>query len=212
MKDGLKLAALYAHGCRTATMYKINRTLSNFVKYGTNKKDTENSMKKLISYAWYKIIANQNNIDSKDVFSELVVRAHWTGNSLSKLIYKKEKSLFPFHNFAVLEWGHEKKNSLHYINQCKVSVGKVERLEHGTVLIKSYSIIRSVDGFSLSKSSEGIKIKKGFLDGVNKGDWITFHFGTGREIITKKQADFILKKTQESVKLFNKMQSKESHK
>lgn len=200
--EGLKLAALYSYNCRKAQKLKINQLLLEFIKKGTNQEKAIRGLKKLISYTWYRIIVSRAG--TKDPFDERVVRAYWVGNELSEPIGKKESFLFPFHNFTILVPLDSYKPSPIAINECKISVGKVEKVEGKILFVRCRSIVRENNKFLLANSAERKKVERRFINKVKKGDWITFHYSIGREVVSEEDANLLYQKTKEAIKLFNK--------
>lgn len=202
MSNGLKLGALYSYGCKMAERLKINPLLLEFIKNGTRKDTVRKYLEKLNSGAYYRIIASENNI--KDIFDPSVVRAYWTGNNLTKLIQQNGHSLLLFHNFTVLESIFRASNV--GPDNCKISVAQVEEVKDESALVYHLSLIKDGEKFFWANAPTLKPINIGFLDEdeVKKGDWITYHFGIGREKLKKEDADFLIKKTNEAIELFNK--------
>jgi len=194
--EGLKLAALYSYDCRKARMFRINELLAKFIKTGEEQERTVEALKKLVSYAWYCLIAKNNEI--KDPFVEEVVGAYWTGNDLTKLISVQGKNLFLFHNFTVLT---SPMPDLISRDECKSSWGMIKEATEDDLMVDYEALIWQNDKFSLEDRE--IRIKKGFLDRVQVNNWISFHVGLGRQILTEEQVLVLHNKTKEAIELFN---------
>jgi hypothetical protein len=153
-------------------------------------------LKKLTSYNWYCLIAKNANI--KDPFDEDIVRAYWTGNSLTELISVGGKDLLLFHNFTVLA---SPMPDLSFSDECKVSWAMVKKVTNEELLI-DYEALTWQDGrFDLVDREK--EIKRGFLKYVRVNDWLSFHVGFGREILTEEQVLLLNNKTEEAIELFN---------
>ncbi len=200
MNTGLKLGALYSYGCKMAERLKSNQLLLEFIKNGTGRKVTEECLQKLISYAYYRAIASENNV--RDAFDISVVRAYWTGNNLTKLIQQNDHSLLLFHNFTVLESIFRALES--DPDNCKISVAEVEDVQDKSISVNHRQLIRKGNKFFLADTPILKKIDVGFIDKVKRGDWITYHFGIGREKLNNEEANFLINKTKEAIKIFNK--------
>jgi len=194
--EGLKLGALYSYDCQRAKMLKISELLAEFIGTGKNHDEVAESLKKLTSYKYYCLIANLNSI--KDPFAEEVVKAYWIGNDLTKTISVDRKSLFLFHNFTVLT---SPMPDLTSRDECKVSWGVIKKVLDEGLIVGYEALIWQNDRFSLEDRE--IEIKKGFLGEVQINDWISFHVGLGREMLTEGQVSLLHNKTDEAIKLFN---------
>ncbi len=194
--EGLKLGALYSYDCRKAKVFQINELLAKFIKTGKGQKETAEALKKLVSYNWYCLIAENNEI--KDPFAEEIVRAYWIGNDLTKLISVQGKNLFLFHNFTVLT---NPMPDLISRDECKTSWGTIEKLTDEGLIVDYEALIWQDNRFSLVDRK--IEIKKGFLEEVRINDWISFHVNLGRETLAEEQMLLLHNKTKEAIELFN---------
>jgi hypothetical protein len=199
--EGLQIAALYSYDCLSARKAG-NPALSEFVKKNKNKDEVKKILEKLIPYTWYKLIAKENNIG--DPFDKSVVEAYWTGNKLLKKIKKEGSFLFPFHNFTVLKPPHNGDLGLSAMDDCKISLGRVDQIRRARLLISYYPLILRNGNMRLADFLRVKEIKKGFLGEVKVGDWITFHYGIGRETLKKKQGLAFYKRSRRAVELFNR--------
>ena len=194
--QGLKLAALYSYDCRKARMLKMNEILAQFIATGMNPKKTAEVLKKLVSYDWYRLIAENNGMP--DPFSGKTVQAYWTGNDLTKSISLQGKDLFLFHNFTVLT---SPMPDLISRDHCKISLGVVDDINGENLLVSYDALIFKENKFELERQKT--KIKKGFLWKVRKSDWIIFHVGIARKLATKEEMTSLCEKTIQAIKLFN---------
>lgn len=200
--EGLQIAALYSYDCQKAKRLKINPLLLEFLQKGTNQNKVAQNLEKLVSYAWYKIIASYNNI--QDPFDEEVVRAYWTGNGLLKIIRKGKAVLFPFHNFTVLNSFHNQLSDLAAVDEDKISLGRIDEIKGTKMLVSYYPLILRNGNVRLADFLRVKEIKRGFLGEVKVGDWITFHYGIGRKILGKKKGLAFYKRSRRAVELFNR--------
>ncbi|MDP2947275.1 MAG: hypothetical protein Q8N88_04105 [Nanoarchaeota archaeon] len=194
--EGLKLGALYSYDCGKAKMLKINGILARFIATRMDSEKTAEALRKLISYDWYRLIAQNSGI--ADFFSEEIVQAYWTGNDLTKSISLQGKELFLFHNFTVLT---SPMPDLISRNNCKMSLGVVDNI-NGENLLVSYDALVSKEG-KLELERQKITIKKGFLQEVRETDWIFFHVGIARKLATQKEMTSLCEKTIQAIRLFN---------
>lgn len=201
--EGLKLAALYSFGCRKAEMLKINFLLADFIIAGTNRNAVEENLKKLLSYAWYQIIASRNKI--KDPFDKRVVATYWIGGRLLKRIRGKDgRVLLPFHNFTVLG-AHNQEQNLKDVDNCKVSIGRIERIEGDNFSVSYYPLIERNGNILLADFYQPLVISnKGFVHDAEIGEWVTFHYRVAREILPYRKAKQFYFQSVKAVELFNK--------
>lgn len=194
--EGLKLGALYSYDCQKARMLRINELLLKFIQTGENREKVAELLKKLVSYNWYCLIAKNNDI--KDPFAEEVVRAYWTGNDLTKLISVGGKNLFLFHNFTVLV---SPMSDLTSRDECKISWGMIKEATDEELIVDYEALVQEGNRFGLTDRK--IETKKGFLEEVRINDWISFHVGLGRKILTEGQVLLLHNKTKQAIELFN---------
>lgn len=208
--EGLKLAALYSYGCQKAERLKINDLLSDFIIAGTNRDVVEENLKKLLSYAWYQIIARSNKI--KDPFDERVVRTYWTGSRLLRKIRGKDgRVLLPFHNFTVLG-AHNQEQSLRDLDNCKVSIGRIEKMEGDNFSLSYYPLIERNGNILLADFYQPLLISnRGFVHDAKIGEWVTSHYRVARQILSYKKAKQFYFRSLEAVELFNKSAKKAPH-
>lgn len=195
--------------------------------------DKEKTMEELKKfhphYAYLSLIARENQ---KQPFDEDVVRAFWTGNSLLENVSHESlkrfitEELFPKNHPRAEELRtnlpegmvpHHSFNSL-YINfvtdkvekstknfdSCCVLPGKVLSVSENNLQIERYSI---EDGPSIGKKQENILIDFNgtrFIDSVQEGDVISVHWGMAIELLTREQADSILKYTKRNADILRK--------
>jgi len=187
------LAALYAYGaCHKAKELEVFDLLSKLLSEPDSKNpkvllELRKRLKKLKPYPYYQLIAERNNISNP--LSEEVVRAYWIGNDLLEKFSAREN---PHHNFCILKdaeiyskdfgWDIIIKN----INLCRVSWGKVVRVDD---LIEVEANLLGYKSGKIFETNLKIKIKKGFLKNIQKGDFISFHWMEAREIISEQQKD-----------------------
>jgi len=187
------LAALYAYGaCQKAKELKVFDLLSKLLFESDSKNpkvllELKKRLKELKPYPYYKLIAERDNISNP--LSEEVVRAYWIGNDLLEKFSAREN---PHHNFCILKdaeiyskdfgWDIIIKN----INLCRVSWGRVVRVDD---LIEVEASLLGYKSGKIFETNLKIKIKKGFLKNIQKGDFISFHWMEAREIISEQQKD-----------------------
>jgi hypothetical protein len=116
---------------------------------------------------------------------------------------KGDGFLFPFHNFTIFKHNDKSSRNIKDINDCKISVGRIVENRGDKLLVAQRPIIWEFGKFLLGGFSE-IETEKGFVDEVKKGNWMSSHYGIGRQILSEKEADCLIKKTEEAIDLFNK--------
>lgn len=201
---GLKLGALYSYKCPRSEELGFNQALLEFIKNGTEPEKVKKYLESLLSHAYYRIIASQNNI--KDIFDPRVVQAYWTGNELTRVIKGDDSALLPFHNFTALEAIFRKLNP--DPDNCKVSVALIKRIEEERIFIDHRPLIRKGNKFFWVNELEEREIEKGFVSNIEIGKWITYHWGIARENISEKDAAEIINRTKQATELFNENSSR----
>ncbi|PIP18189.1 MAG: hypothetical protein COY82_02190 [Parcubacteria group bacterium CG_4_10_14_0_8_um_filter_35_7] len=224
MENGLQIAAAFSYGCGRANYLGISSLLKKFIfsQEGKIEKEVRNSLKRLASYPYYKLIALASEID--DPFDLRVVKAHWIGNDLLEKISREHiKELIKDKSLREIGWTKElivysmprlasdrflAHHNFYAIsellkfpvliekgrNNCWIIGGKVVKAEKNELIIKCHSLI--FDGeFRIGRVREE-KIKRGFLRNVKAGDLIASHFGEARFIINGKDLENLIKYTQ----------------
>lgn len=200
--EGEKLAARFSHNCWKARMKGICDLLKNFAENGTNHEEAVQNLQKLDSFAWYKIVASQNDID--DPFDIRVVKAYWIGDDdLIKKIEHDGRILLPFHNYTIFEYVHC--SDLKEIDKCKVSVARAWKVEKSTINVRHRSIIWKGKEILLAKP-ELIPINRDFIHEIVKEEWITYHEGGAILKIMEEDAIKLIRRTEKAIKLFNEQQ------
>lgn len=188
------------------------------------------------AYPYLLFIARANNI--MDPFDKRVVEAYWIGNELLERIDKKlfydwcynrygkttDKRLIkilvgkvpmgalPHHSFHVFNSylrNQHFSDLLYFINQCRISNGKVINIDGPKVEVEYRPIILGLTGLSLGDLEEKTVLTKindkSFVSSIKVGDQITFHWGWACEIISNSRAVKLEKYTSSQLKLFNQM-------
>jgi hypothetical protein len=164
------------------------------------------------------LIARVNGI--ADPFDERVVDAYWIGNPLletvevrqlyDSLLERYGKQLQgktrdwvlgkapagarPHHNFHVFDVHSrvgELENTLHTMDQCRISWGKVLRVEGHELLVERAPLVISDGKLALGLAAPERVARqvdgKGFADDARPGDWVTVHWSWACEVITAQQ-------------------------
>ncbi len=201
--EGEKLATLYVIGCPSRG---DDRVLVDFLENNKRRSEALKILKALDPPKWFKLIARENGID--DIWDERIVRALWTGNDLTKEMEYKGRIVLPFHNFDILE-----PSPIDYslIDSHKVSGAKVLKIikETEEFLVEYRALVWQHDKFILNKQLKRRKVKiGGRAKKARPEDFISFHFGSAREILEEKDLNFLIKKTEEAISLFNRSSDK----
>ena len=205
--EGEKLAARFSCNCWTARVKKFQELLREFARNGANREKSIVVLQKLVSFAWYQIIARQNNVD--DLFDAKIVMAYWMGDeNLVKPIGSEKNIILPFHNFTVLEDVHRYSDTITIddVDRCKVSVGRVNDVGENQIKIDHQALIRQGGEFSLAQDTEIISVEMGFVKSVKMGDWVVYHEGIAIDILPEKEALTLVRRTKEAIELFNLQQ------
>ena len=167
---------------------------------------------------YLRLIARENDI--ADPFDERVVEAYWLGNGLldrvevrqlydalaerfGKQLQGKMRDLVlnkapagarPHHNFHVFdvhsrvgELGH----SLMTMDQCRVSWGRVERVEGMELVVKRQPLTLFEGRLALGpEQPERVTRQidgRGFVDDAQPGDWVSLHWSWVCEVLSPRQ-------------------------
>lgn len=183
---------------------------------------------------YLQLIARANGIS--DPFDERVVDAYWIGNSLLERVevrqlydhlderFKKQlqgrtrdwvlgkapAGARPHHNFHVFDVHSrtgELENTLHTMDQCRVSWGKVVETAGPELVVERQPLI-VLDGKltlgpaareRVSRQIEG----RGFADTTQVGDWVTVHWSWVCEVISPRQQANLARYTDDHLRLAN---------
>ncbi|HEY0583248.1 MAG TPA: DUF6390 family protein [Chloroflexota bacterium] len=183
---------------------------------------------------YLQLIARANRI--ADPFDPRVVEAYWIGNQLldgvevrqlydhlserfGKQLQGRTRDLIlgkapagarPHHSFHVLDVHSrlgELEHSLHTLDNCRVSWGRVERVESGELvvarspleLVAGKLVLGGPQTESVTRQIEG----RGFADGAQAGDWISVHWGWACEVLTAAQVAHLDRYTRHNLAIAN---------
>lgn len=183
---------------------------------------------------YLQLIARANGIP--DPFHERVVEAYWIGNPLLdgvevRQLYDSLAERFgkqlqgrtrdwvlgkapagarPHHNFHVFDVHSrvgELENTLQTMDQCRVSWGKVVRLEGPELLVERQPLLL-VDGELTLGAAEPVRIARqidgrGFVDDPHPGDWVSLHWSWACEVLTTAQQARLAQETAYHLRLAN---------
>jgi hypothetical protein len=167
---------------------------------------------------YLQLIARANGIP--DPFDARVVDAYWIGNALldqvevrqlydallarfgkqlqgrmrAHVLGKAPAGARPHHSFHVLDVHSrvgELEHSLETMDQCRVSWGRVARVEGGELVVERQPLVLQDGRLELGPSrSERVTRQmdgRGFADQAQPGDWVTLHWGWVCEVIDERQ-------------------------
>ena len=167
---------------------------------------------------YLQLIARVNGI--ADPFDERVVDAYWIGNPLLErvevrqlydhLLERFDKQLQgatrdwvlgkapagarPHHNFHVFDIHSrvgELENSLHTLDQCRVSWAKVVRVDGAELVIERNPLVIDEGRLTLGEAIQERATRqvdgRGFADDARPGDWVTVHWSWICEVISDRQ-------------------------
>ncbi len=118
----------------------------------------------------------------------------------------------PHHNFHVFNVWQRTGNwdvmhTLSSMDLCRISWGRVIRIKNSVLEVAYQPLI--LEGDYLTLGEEKIKQVnyqiggKSFLGQVQKGDWISLHWGFACEVLSELQVAYLKKYTQENIRLVN---------
>jgi hypothetical protein len=167
---------------------------------------------------YLQLIARANNL--ADPFDARVVEAYWLGNELldgvevrqlydallerfGKQLEGRTRELVlgkapagarPHHSFHVLDVHSrvgELENSLETMDACRVSSGRVVRLEGAEAIVERRPLVLQAGRLALGPARIERVLRqlegRGFADDAQAGDWVTLHWGWVCEVIDDRQ-------------------------
>jgi hypothetical protein len=167
---------------------------------------------------YLQLIARANAI--QDAFDARVVEAYWLGNELLEhvevrqlydamlerfgrklqgrtrelVLGKAPAGARPHHSFHVLDVHSrvgEMDTTLGTLDACRISWGRVLRLEGGEVVVERQPLVPNVRKLSLGPPTEERFARQidghGFADDAAVGDWVSLHWGWVCEVLTPRQ-------------------------
>jgi hypothetical protein len=167
---------------------------------------------------YLRLIAHSNGI--ADPFDDRVVEAYWLGNDLlntvevrqlydslrqrfAKQLQGRTRDLVlgkapagarPHHSFHVLDVYSrvgELGQSLHVLDQCRVSWARVERFEGGEILVQRQPLALRGGKLVLAEPVAERALRqvegRGFVDDAQPDDWVALHWGWVCELLTSRQ-------------------------
>jgi hypothetical protein len=196
-----------------------NRTLFDYAIAGATDEGLQQLLVQFTGAVPYlKLIAHANGL--ADPFDARVVEAYWLGNDLLEhvemrqlhaslaerfgkqlrgrtrdlVLGKAPAGARPHHSFHVLDVHSrvgELPMSLHTLESCRVSWGKVQQVDSGELLVHRPPLVLRDQKLILAEPKlervtrqvEG----RGFADAAQPGDWVSLHWGWVCEVITNRQ-------------------------
>ncbi len=167
---------------------------------------------------YLQLIARANGI--ADPFDPRVVEAYWLGNELLKgvevrqlhdallarfgaqlqgrtrelVLGKAPAGARPHHNFHVLDVHSrvgELDHSLATLDNCRISWGKVQRVDGGELVVERQPVVQREGKLVLAAARPERAARqidgRGFADGAQAGDWVSLHWGWACEVLTERQ-------------------------
>jgi len=205
--EGEKLAARFSHNCWKIRMRGHCDLLKDFARKGAKRDESVHVLKALDSFAYYKIIASQNNIS--DPFDLRVVKAYWFGDDdLVRKIENNDQVFLPFHNYTII-LDHIHHSALEEIDRCKVSVAKVWEVKESCINVR-HTAINQKENKIIFVEPRLDSINRGFVDDIIKREWIAYHEGEAIQKIEKEEAIKLVNRTKDAIKLFNEQTASKS--
>lgn len=173
------------------------------------------TLEKLEPSLFYRLIGKMNGVNSP--FNLKVVKAHWLGNNLLETIKREHIEAISrtyliklsdfiggkaHHNFSVI-WPTKKTENIpiEKVDECLVKPGKVIEVKQKTILVETISLFREKKKIYLKDSTQ--ELSREVLRGlINFDDWVSIHFGTAREKISRNCAQNLIEITKEAISFF----------
>jgi hypothetical protein len=183
---------------------------------------------------YLQLIARENGI--ADPFDERVVEAYWIGNALLEhvevrqlhdalaerfgkqlqgrtrdwVLGKAPAGARPHHNFHVFDVHSrvgELENTIGTMDSCRISWGRVLRVEGGELLVERQPLVLR-DGALVLGEPEDVRALRqidgrGFADDAAPGDWVTLHWNWVCEVITPSQQAALARYTAHQLRIAN---------
>ena len=186
------------------------------------------------AYPYLQLISRANGI--RDPFDERVVEAYWIGNELLAgvevrqlhdalaerfgkqltgrtrdwVLGKAPAGARPHHNFHVFDIHSrvgELDHSLTTMDQCRVSWGKVARVEGAELVVERQPLILAEGKLALGPVALERVVRqvegRGFADSAQPGDWVSLHWSWVCEVLTPNQRANLARYTDDHVRLAN---------
>lgn len=229
-KSGLEQVARYSlkpHELKICTPEEGYNTIYRWLAKGNVEEQAVIKIlrKRKVAYSYLQLIAKENNIG--EPFNSKVTEAYWIGNefldsvssvSFREMIERKftEKDLlsekearlrlrrigkdaFPHHNFHVLVVGSVTGNvssKLKSLELCRISWGEVRKVKKNKVRVE----IPNLNNDAGQQEIEYDRIITGELE---KGDFVTTHWGKVCERITSQQKERLEKYTKQALDILS---------
>jgi hypothetical protein len=183
---------------------------------------------------YLQLIARANGI--ADPFDDPVVEAYWLGNDLlagveARQLYDDLRERFrtqltgktldlvvgkvpagakPHHNFHVFDVhsrAGQLEHSLATMDQCRVSWGRVVRVEGPLLVVERQPLLLTGGKLALGPA-ETIRVARqfegrGFADAAAPGDWVSLHWSWVCEVISADQQRRLARETERHLRLAN---------
>ncbi len=186
------------------------------------------------AFPYLQLIARANGIP--DPFDDRVVEAYWLGNELLAgveaqqlhdalherfgkqlqgrtrdwVLGKAPAGARPHHNFHVFDV-HSRvgqlENTLETMDQCRVSWGKVVRVD-GPELVVERAPLALAEGKLVLGPPQTLRAVRqiegrGFADAAAPGEWVSLHWGWVCEVLTPRQQANLVRFTRNHIRLAN---------
>jgi len=215
--EGILTACLYSYGCPELKQIGAEKLFLNFLENPEKSKlpFVKDILEKLEPFIYYRLIAKMNGINSP--FNLKVVKAYWLGDGLLRTMKKEDIEDFsinrliklsdligakPHHNFNIL-WLTKKteKIPIEKIDECIIKPGKVLEVREKDILVRTIKLFSEGKKICLKEVEE--EISKGFLRGfIGFDDWVSIHFRSAREKISRNCAQNLIALTKEAIEFF----------
>jgi hypothetical protein len=192
------------------------------------------------AYPYLQLIARTTGF--ADPFDPEVVRAYWIGNALLEqvevaelhrsvrerfgkrvsakaldyLLGKVPAGVRPHHSFNVFDvqrFTQEKTHTIHNMDKCRISWGKVLAVEPGHFVVEYQPLVwgepasNGRGGLMLGAAQAGRVIRhmdgQGFAERAQVGDWIAFHWDWACDVITEAERAHLARWTLHHMRLAN---------
>jgi hypothetical protein len=183
---------------------------------------------------YLQLIARSNGI--ADPFDARVVEAYWLGNELlegveARQLYDALRERFgkqlsprmielvagkapagahPHHSFHVLDVhsrAGEIEHSLETMDNCRVSWGRVVRLDGAALVVERQPLVLQEGKLALGEARSETVLRqvdgKGFVDAAAPGDWVALHWGWVCDVLDARRRANLERYTRHHLRLAN---------
>ncbi|MBA3336228.1 MAG: hypothetical protein H0T49_01525 [Chloroflexia bacterium] len=212
-----------------------NRTIFEYALEAVREPPLDTMLRKFHGAMPYLTLISRSN-GIADPFDDRVVEAYWLGNELLDLVEvrqlhdailarvgphlegrtrewvlgKAPAGARPHHNFHVFDVHSrvgEQSQSLHTMDQCRISWGRVVTVEGSELVVEREPLIL-LEGKLLLGPAQTVRVARqvegrGFADEAAPQNWVSLHWDWVCEVLTTRQRDNLERYTRDHLRLAN---------